>query len=195
MIVVSSSVPVFTLMDFALSCAAISSNSNLSRPLATRAFRNRTKAVRSGVRSDLENPQTRRNELLSSSASASFTSARSYQIDRSSALNRAKGGRAASPLAALEMQAKSCSTGAQSTSLDSLSRDDHLTQTRMPPAQCDFGSSKPPSFDKGIESSTVSLVQNHPRTGLISGGGNVTSELFAFLALHTRNLVHPGELL
>jgi hypothetical protein len=54
---------------------------------------------------------------------------------------------------------------------------------------------KPPSFDKGIESSPDSLVQNYPRTGLVSEGGKVTPELFAFIALHTRDLVHPGELL
>ena len=52
----------------------------------TSALRNRTKAVRSGVGSVLEKPQNRRKDARSSTASASFTSDRSYQTDSSSAL-------------------------------------------------------------------------------------------------------------
>jgi len=60
----------------------------------------RTKAVRSGVASVPEKPQERRKEARSSSASASLTSDRSYQTDKSSALNIANGGQASSPLVA-----------------------------------------------------------------------------------------------
>jgi hypothetical protein len=66
----------------ALSCAATASNSATSRPCATSALRYRTKAVRSGVALLPEKqPQNRRKDARSSSASASFTSDKSYQID------------------------------------------------------------------------------------------------------------------
>jgi len=57
----------------------------------------RTKAVRSDVGSAAENPQNRRNDPLSSGASASLTQ---YQIESSIALSRAIGDRAGSPFAA-----------------------------------------------------------------------------------------------
>ena len=47
--VASTSVPVFTRIALALSCAVIVSNKVLSSPRADSALRNRTKAVRSGV--------------------------------------------------------------------------------------------------------------------------------------------------
>ena len=97
MIVASTSVPFFTRIALFLSCALIASNRDLSRPWATRLRRKRTKAVRSGVGSEREKPQKRRNETRSSRACASFTSDRSYQIDNNAALNRASGGQAGSP--------------------------------------------------------------------------------------------------
>jgi hypothetical protein len=89
----------------------------LSSPCATSALRKRTKAVRSGVGARAENPQNRWNDPQSSSASASLTSDRSCQTESSSALNSARGGQAGSPLAAFEIPASACSTGAQSISL------------------------------------------------------------------------------
>ena len=83
-----------------LSCMVTVSNSARSSLCATSSLRNRTKAVRSGVASFAENPQKRRKEARSSTASANFTSDRSYQIDRSNALNIASGGQAGSPLEA-----------------------------------------------------------------------------------------------
>lgn len=53
------------------------------RPLcATSSLRNLTKSVRSGVASFAGNPQKRRKEERSSSASASFTSDRSCQVEK-----------------------------------------------------------------------------------------------------------------
>lgn len=89
-----------------LSWSVISWNKDRSSPCATSALRKRTKAVRSGVGSDAENPQNRRNEVRSSSASASFTSDRSYQTEIGIALNSASGGHAGSPLAAQEITAR-----------------------------------------------------------------------------------------
>jgi hypothetical protein len=77
--------------------AVISSNSTLSSSCSTKALRKRTKAVRSGVGSDGEKPQTRRNDERSSIASASLMSERSYQTESSVALNNANGGQAGSP--------------------------------------------------------------------------------------------------
>ena len=100
MMVASTSVPVLTVTAFDLSCIVTASNRARSSLYATSSLRNLTKAVRSGVASFAENPQKRRKEARSSSASASFTSDRSYQIDRSRALNIACGGQAGSPLVA-----------------------------------------------------------------------------------------------
>lgn len=117
----------------ALSWRVISPNSVLSRPWATRAFRKRTKAVRSGVGSETENPQKRRKEARSSRASASLTSDRSYQIDSSIALNNASGGQAGSPLAALEIIPRAPSIGAQSISLTSASSEEGLPRSTTKP--------------------------------------------------------------
>jgi transposase len=65
-------------------------------PCAISTLRKRTKAVRSGVGFDAENPQNRRKEARSSRASASLTSERSYQTAISSARNTANGGQAGS---------------------------------------------------------------------------------------------------
>lgn len=69
MIVASTSVPVLTLIDLALSAAVTVSNSarSSSRPINVR--RKRTNAVRSGVGSVPEKPQKRQNDARSSSAS------------------------------------------------------------------------------------------------------------------------------
>ena len=99
-IVASTSVPVLTVTAFDLSCIVTTSNSERSSLCATSSLRYLTKAVRSGVASFAENPQKRRNEARSSSASASFTSDKSYQIERSRALKMASGGLAGSPLVA-----------------------------------------------------------------------------------------------
>jgi transposase len=84
----------------ALNWSVTASNSLLSRLRMTSCLRNRTKAGCSGVASWAEKPQNRRNDALSSSASASFTSDRSYQTAISIALTRATGGHAGSPVAA-----------------------------------------------------------------------------------------------
>ncbi len=172
--VASTNVPVFTLIALAFNCAVISSNRALSRPAATSAFRNRAKAVRSGVDSDRENPQNRRNELLSSRVSASFTSESSYQTTSSIALNKASGGQAGSPLAALEIVARCRSAGTQSITFDSASNVELFLILRKPErfltntttAHC-----KPPSFGKGIESSMIPYVYNYPRTALCDTSG------------------------
>ncbi len=96
--VASTIVPVFTETALALSCAVTASKTARSSPVATKARRKRTKAVRSGTGSVLEKPQNRRHDARSSSASASFTSDKSYQTESSSALNIDSGGHAASPL-------------------------------------------------------------------------------------------------
>src|SRR5690606_1688186 len=119
--VASTNVPAFTRIGLALSWAVIRSNRTLSNSNATSALRKRTKAVRSGVGSDDENPQKRRNEERSSSASASFTSDRSYQTASSIALNSASGGQAGSPFAALLTSFNAASTGDQSINLASSS--------------------------------------------------------------------------
>mgnify|MGYP003714041865 CR=1 FL=1 len=98
--VASTSVPVLIVLALALNWPVISWNSDRYSSCATRALRKRTKAVRSGVGSDAENPQNRRNEARSFNASDSFTYDRSYQIESSIALNSASGGHAGSPLAA-----------------------------------------------------------------------------------------------
>jgi hypothetical protein len=100
MMVASTSVPVLTVIALDLSCAVTVVNSSRSSLWATSSLRKRTNAVRSGVASVPENPQKRRKEARSSSASASFTSDRPYQIERSRALNIASGGQAGSPLVA-----------------------------------------------------------------------------------------------
>jgi hypothetical protein len=125
MIVASTMVPVFTCTAFAFSWRVTASNRARSRPAATRALRKRTKAVRSGVGSVLEKPQNRRNEARSSSASASFTSDRSYQTDTSSPLNIASGGHAASPLALAWIGFSRTVIGCQSISAKSSSNDEH----------------------------------------------------------------------
>ncbi|OJF98213.1 hypothetical protein AX761_12740 [Rhizobium sp. 58] len=66
----------------------------------------RTKAVWSGVASDTENLQNRQNDALSSSASASSTLDKSYQIDSRIVLNKAIGGQAGSPFAVQEITAR-----------------------------------------------------------------------------------------
>lgn len=98
--VASTMVPAFTVMAFAVSWAVTASNNTRSREWPTNCRRKRTKAVRSGVASVPEKPQKRRNDARSSSASASFTSDRSYQTASSMALNIAKGGQAGSPFVA-----------------------------------------------------------------------------------------------
>lgn len=97
--VASTMVPVFTVTAFALSCAVTASKTARSSPAPIRARRKRTNAVRSGTGSVPQKPQNRRNDARSSSASASFTSDRSYQTDSSSAWNIDSGGHAASPFA------------------------------------------------------------------------------------------------
>ena len=103
MMVASTSVPVLTRIALALSWAATASDRTLSSSRSTRALRKRTKAVRSGVGSGDGKPQKRRNEDRSSSVSANLTSDKSYQIECSSALDRANDGQAGSPLGALEI--------------------------------------------------------------------------------------------
>ena len=83
-----------------MSCAVTVVNSCRSSLWATSSVRKRTNAVGSGVAPAPENPQNRRKEARSSSAWASFTSDRMFQIARSSALNIASGGQAGSPLVA-----------------------------------------------------------------------------------------------
>lgn len=89
-----------------------------------KALRKRTKAVRSGVGSEAENPQNRRKEARSSSASASFTSDKSYQTASSIALNNAGGGHAGSPLAAQEIKLTWRSIAVQSIRFESSSSDE-----------------------------------------------------------------------
>lgn len=124
LIVASTSVPVLTRIAFALSWAVIASNSALSSPRAASAVRKRTNAVRSGVLSRAENPQNRRNDERPSSASASLTSERSYHTVSSIALNRATGGQAGSPFAALAIPASCCLIGIQSISFAKSSNDE-----------------------------------------------------------------------
>jgi len=87
------SVAVLTVTAFDWSCMVTVLNSARSRLWKASSLRNLTKAVRSGAASIAENPQKRRKEARSSSASASFTSDRSHQMDRSRALDIAKGSR------------------------------------------------------------------------------------------------------
>ena len=99
------------------SAAATASNRARSRRRATSSRRWLTKAARSGVASSrAENPQKRRNETPSSSASASFTSDTSYQIEISNALNSASGGHVGSPSAAVKTPHSACAIGVQSIS-------------------------------------------------------------------------------
>jgi hypothetical protein len=112
MTVASTSVPVFTVTDRVRSCSLTRSKSTRSSSSATSRRRNRTKAVRSGVGSNREKPQKRRKEVLSSSASASFTSDKSCQTAISSALKSASGGHPASPRSATGIAASAVSTGA-----------------------------------------------------------------------------------
>lgn len=80
--------------------------------------------MRSGVGSEAENPQNRRKEARSSSASASFTSDKSYQTASSIALNNAGGGHAGSPLAAQEIKLTWRSIAVQSIRFESSSSDE-----------------------------------------------------------------------
>ena len=75
-------------------------NRALSTPRIISSLRNRTKAVRSSVASFDENPQNRRNDARSSTASANLMSDRLCHIAISKALNKARGGHAGSPLVA-----------------------------------------------------------------------------------------------
>nr|WP_245419832.1 hypothetical protein [Phyllobacterium salinisoli] len=86
----------------------------LVQPMRHKGFAKTDKGLRSGVGSDAENPQNRRKVARSSSASARFTSDRSYQTEISMALNSASGGQGRARLAAQEITDRQCSIGAQS---------------------------------------------------------------------------------
>jgi hypothetical protein len=98
--------------------------------------------MHSGVGSWAANPQKRRNKARSSSASASLTSERSYQMASSRARNRANGGQAGSPLAACRCRpggdqqraSQSAPTVGPETSG---SGGPDLRQTQRPPVQSD----------------------------------------------------------
>jgi hypothetical protein len=91
--------------------------------------------VRSGTGSLPEKPQNRRNEARSSSASASFTSDRSYQTDSSSALNIASGGHAASPLALAWIGFSNAASGCQSIRPASSSSDEPAARDAANPSR------------------------------------------------------------
>jgi hypothetical protein len=96
--VASISVPVRTATPFASNCYVIDVNNTRSSPPSTSCARNRTKAVRFGVASDMAKPQKRPKLTRSSNASANFTSDKSYQIASSIARSSAGGGQPSSPL-------------------------------------------------------------------------------------------------
>ena len=87
-------------------------------------FRLKVGNAMAGVGSLPEKPQNRRNDARSSKASANFPSERSYQTDNSSALNMAKGGHAASPLALAWIGFSNTATGSHSIRPASSSSDE-----------------------------------------------------------------------
>lgn len=170
--VASTSVPpVLTVTALAVSCAVTVVNSSQSSLWATGSMRKRTNAVRSSVASVPENPQNRRKEARSSSASARLTSGRSYRIESSRALNVAKGGQAASPLSpnkpdqeGLIPAPNRSACQARRTMMPAM----RTQRNRTAPDQSNDARRPAFLFGKPIESAIKADIYTHLRTGLLA---------------------------